>query len=362
MKILTQAAQNCKNDTLHNQMKCLAQAFLTHRQIGESEAIYRILPNLHLSESNIRCIYLANGFPETRSRFLCKITDDNHHLVNSTDSDIIKIDNREGSFMLKTSIHDRYKLRPAEHADMCLVEFAIYYEYKKSRNSENSESEQLMMKLEDGTLMKKRNRPLVLRSHQFKIDSQFHEYIYSELLFYLPWHNEDELHSTCLEDCLQLYQNKKEIIDEMKTKLFPHKNNVDYARKMMNLDRDKDFEQVGTNLDGQLDQNNNDDLHEGIHEGTFPHLDTNLAETEPENILPEKTKYKRVDISDKESMLESTRCLSDDQRIGFDKIIKFCKDLVKQRSNPTLAVKPPLLVIHGGAGAGKSKLIKDICQ
>jgi sulfur relay (sulfurtransferase) DsrC/TusE family protein len=64
MDILKQCAKQCQNQSLKDQMKCLSQAFLSHRQIGESEAYYRILPNLHLTESNIKCIFLSGGFPQ----------------------------------------------------------------------------------------------------------------------------------------------------------------------------------------------------------------------------------------------------------------------------------------------------------
>jgi hypothetical protein len=63
MEFLKQCAKKCKNNSLTEQMRCLSQAFLSHRQIGESEAYYRILPQLHLTESNIKCIFLAGGFP-----------------------------------------------------------------------------------------------------------------------------------------------------------------------------------------------------------------------------------------------------------------------------------------------------------
>ena len=75
MNVLRQVAKQCRSENLTEQMKCLAHAFLSHRQIGECEAVYRILPNLHLTESNIKCIFLANGFPDTRSRFLSKVTE-----------------------------------------------------------------------------------------------------------------------------------------------------------------------------------------------------------------------------------------------------------------------------------------------
>ena len=45
--------------------KVLRSLYLTHRQIGACEATYRLLPNLHLKDSNITTVFLTTGFPET---------------------------------------------------------------------------------------------------------------------------------------------------------------------------------------------------------------------------------------------------------------------------------------------------------
>ena len=71
-KILKKAAEQ-KFSSLKDKMICLAQVFLSHRQMGLSEAFYRILPSLHLSESNIKCKFVHTGFPENRSKFLRKV-------------------------------------------------------------------------------------------------------------------------------------------------------------------------------------------------------------------------------------------------------------------------------------------------
>ena len=51
MNTLSQAAQACKGHERKEQLKFMAQTFLTHRETGEAEVIYRIMPQLHLSQS-----------------------------------------------------------------------------------------------------------------------------------------------------------------------------------------------------------------------------------------------------------------------------------------------------------------------
>ena len=39
----------------------MLNTFLTHRQIGEAEAIYKLLPNMLLKNSNVACQWLSVG-------------------------------------------------------------------------------------------------------------------------------------------------------------------------------------------------------------------------------------------------------------------------------------------------------------
>lgn len=54
--------------------------------MGECEALYRIFPELHLSHSNVKCLFVATGFPINRSKFLVRIKDENN-FIQEDDSD-----------------------------------------------------------------------------------------------------------------------------------------------------------------------------------------------------------------------------------------------------------------------------------
>ncbi len=87
-KVLKEAAKQDFSN-IKDKMKCLAQVFLTHRQIGMCEAFYRILPSLHLSQSNVKCVFVHTGFPSNRSRFLQRVPSkkDPHQQGSSDSSD-----------------------------------------------------------------------------------------------------------------------------------------------------------------------------------------------------------------------------------------------------------------------------------
>lgn len=58
MPFILDALKKVQHQSLQNQLSVVANVFLTHRQIGESEAFYRILPHLHMKFSNMDCIFL----------------------------------------------------------------------------------------------------------------------------------------------------------------------------------------------------------------------------------------------------------------------------------------------------------------
>ena len=63
---LIRAAKECHGKSQKEQMKAMAQVFSSHRHVGESEAYYKICPELHLSHSSVQTVYAHTGFPENR--------------------------------------------------------------------------------------------------------------------------------------------------------------------------------------------------------------------------------------------------------------------------------------------------------
>ena len=58
-KFLKDALKETKHLSREDQLRALKTAWLTHRQIGASETVYRLIPGFHLTESNIACVFVA---------------------------------------------------------------------------------------------------------------------------------------------------------------------------------------------------------------------------------------------------------------------------------------------------------------
>jgi hypothetical protein len=179
------------------------------------------------------------------------------------------------------------------------------------------------------------------------------------MLFFYPWTNESSLYPEDFDSCWNLFQTNTEIIDNNKERLFPHKNNISLARELI---AQQAKNSIGEQLDANNEQQNEDDEREGTTQNpNYRHLDQDFPEEDNTN-LPERSKYKPIDITNIDFMLQSARQLSRDQRVAFNLVLNFCKSLIKHAKNPEHPIDPPLLMIHGGAGTGKSKLIQDICK
>ena len=196
------------------------------------------MPHLHLSESNLKCVYVATGFPENRSKFLIKIKDkavdgddDEEGLLQQ---DYVTVPGKEGTYKHKIQIHDKYQARPEALEDMCLAQFAISYDsnrasdtkkelekedvYGKSEQhkiiSHNEDFEKelpTLVKLKNNMgIMRLRKEPAVIRIHKLKEDKNPHEFRYSQLLLFCPWRNEvDELYARDEVANQALYEDEK---------------------------------------------------------------------------------------------------------------------------------------------------------
>ena len=58
VKLIEDALEKCENDSLESKLKLVKDVFLTHRQVGESEAYYKLFTFLHHSSSNIGTTFL----------------------------------------------------------------------------------------------------------------------------------------------------------------------------------------------------------------------------------------------------------------------------------------------------------------
>ena len=137
MKHIQEALQKAENENLRTKLNLVVHQFLTHRQIGESEAFYRILPHLHMRESNVEAVFVQTGFLHNRSKFLQKLSDEEA----SKCKEPITIEGRFGYYIEKPSMIDKYMRRDySTHSDIFDITYMQFSKrYTVTRNAPKNE-------------------------------------------------------------------------------------------------------------------------------------------------------------------------------------------------------------------------------
>ena len=217
----------------------------------------------------------------------------------------------------------------------------------------------------EGRLMKLRRQQAVLRHKKFREDTEPHAFMYSELLLYHPWRDEVDIAPDDFSTCLTLYRNNCHAIEKVKDALFPHKNNVEEGRALVNAVGEGHASHLGPELDPEHEHMQDDDVEAGIE------VEANDVLRYPAGDIPSEqvninegscSIYTKIDISDLEGMARDVQILDCDQRKVFDIALEYARDVRKMTEDQLSRRNAPLLVVHGGAGTGKSTLIATIAK
>ena len=346
---------------------------------------------------------MQTGFPQNRSSYLRRViekaSDDlddeegdiEEQMVKATESAMehITIPGVKGKFVDPPSIHEKYASRPKCIEHVSLAQFAISYvavpkKWVGAKTTDKPSDFRIVcpclahacrteylptvISLNDPKLgiMRLRTFPAILQRRKFKESEHAHEYFYSEALLYRHWRSEDELHPDSFDECLTLFNEPSPCNESIthvlyvKTHLFPEMNAVETARIMVEelsehrpthigdqLDPQKEQEEQDQNLVGtEMDENQQIRSYSGVS-GHGP------ADAEP-------CIYKKADFGNMDEMYHSARRLVPEQRLVFDRLIGYAKEMRKSLANGGKMPEPPLMTVLGGAGSGKSHLINTI--
>ena len=211
-------------------------------------------------------------------------------------------------------------------------------------------------------LMRKRIHPAALRFQKVKEAKNPEKFMLFELMLYSP-HRDEVNMETVQEKYNEMYQDKRKV-DLVKSVIMEYLEDVEEARYFAELAKaDMDLEETAARLDPENEQINADcdlDLEEEEEYGPYEHLNPDLMDVSDE--IPKAGFYKKITIPDEESLKLSTRQLDIYQREVLNIAVKYSKDLVKSRKYQNSAPDAPLVMVHGGAGAGKSTVIKVVAS
>ena len=422
MTLLLKALKETECETLKEKMVTLMNTYISARQMGEVEALYKIFPDFHLKDSNVSTVFVPVSRKADRSKFLMKIDED----INYNGKEKFKIDGRDGFYVEKYDIVSKYERSKQYLEETSFSQFSKMYtpgwkkekknkgleENEDRRKQDNNEKDKenenknkdkekshgwtektkfdFVMKCISDTedpnhltcktnqtkrlpdeiplsfvypgeppMMRKRKFPAVLRFHKFKVNTHPKEYFFSEALLYKPFQNEEELE---IENERLNENNCKQLSNKItcvKQQVMEYLEDVDEARHFVGeTARNEEVENL---LDPETIKDIEDCEYEGIvNHPDYPEFDFDILETDVKGKKFEKT-YRTIEVDNIEVLLEKTRQL-DYFKKKVEIGIRYARNLVKSLKLKNSIPTPPWLTVLGGAGSGKSADINVLKQ
>ena len=259
LEVLKAALKDSGDLPFKERLKHLRSTFLTHREMGECESYYRLLPSLHLVGSNIRKVFVPTGL--NKSRLIKKISDEEG--MRRKDAMKINEKGQEGYYIETKNILEKYHGRPDSLRWISGMQFVKRYcDIGVHKKLENEEGEEDIEMIEDADLNNiendfiialephkrdrlpssvvcevdgknyymKRRKPQVIRLHKWKMETESHQYFFAELELYHVLSIEElkECHRS-LDKCLEVYNENIEKINYVRNKTMPFMKHVEDA-------------------------------------------------------------------------------------------------------------------------------------
>ena len=381
METLLEALKNSESSSFKDRMILLMNTFLTHRQMGEAEAVYKVFPDFHFKDSNITTVFIPNCPFEERSKFLIQVDDKPEYSNIPT----IKIENREGNYIEKYDIVSKYQRREGLES-ICAAQFTKMYEpswkgpSKKETQKillrDNKNKFHFVMMHEDEVegeylpnivrllnpypneppFMRKRKTPAALRFHKVNENKDPKRYFFSECLLYVPFRTEEEIWQHLNGDIPLLEQK----IRKVKSQVMEHLENNEEARLF--VEETLKAQEVGDTLDPEGEQ----DRTECELEGQMLHPDFEHLNPDDLGIVDERKgnekQFRPIEIDSVSELIKKTRKLDFFQRKIVEKGINHSRNLVKSLKDKNSLPEPFHTIVIGGAGSGKSTVINVLKQ
>jgi pantothenate kinase-related protein Tda10 len=94
----------------------------------------------------------------------------------------------------------------------------------------------------------------------------------------------------------------------------------------------------------------------------FEHLDPSGLENPDKDQVKKEKMFKPIDVGNIDELREKTKKMDIYQKFVIEVAVKFARGIIKAMKPKNRKPIPPMLMVHGGAGSGKSTVISVIAR
>ena len=150
VKTLTATLKAAQCDDLKSKMKLLSNTWIRNRQMGEAEAVYKLVKDFHFRDSDTVCVFVQTSKKSERSKMLKNVTgkEEFKHMTKIT------IENKEGEEYIEMyDFNSKYDRRPKEDPALKYLSFAhmakMYRAYWGKKSEEDNYIEDNLEEIPD---------------------------------------------------------------------------------------------------------------------------------------------------------------------------------------------------------------------
>ena len=360
-------------------MKAIGSAYLHNREVGVQEAVYRVC-GLHMKECSRKVQFIPVGENPTRlTKPLSQIKKNKSKCngkrkgINKNDDDDNSNDDDDGdNDIWMTNIVERYESRPhlPEFEKLCLAEFCSDYRviYKSQIPKGKTREKVYELRNDKGYIQKRsRTKPAIIRYPRFNESKQPEEYYQTMLQLFLPYWTSAQLkppkfslYESFYESGFVQYKGDEglckvtDVVEGNRSNFITHEKDIEEAREY--FDTYGAPEDAWARLCPETEVQRHECSRETRNDSSLDDGEERIVDLENDILDQSSLPYcVTKNNSSREDILPVLRSLNKEQERTF----YFVRDWCLQKTQGH-GPDPFHIFITGGAGTGKSHLIKAI--
>ena len=351
------------NESARTTLKKVGSAYLNHREVSTQEAVYRVC-NLKMKECSRKVVFIPVGESTTRlTKPLSQLK--KRKIAEKGEHDEIDDEDDEESDIWMTNIVERYENRPDEplFQNMCLGKFCSEFRVlAKSQIPTTLNANVYELQNSKGYIQRRtRTKPAVIRYPRFNAEKMPEKYYQCLLQLFLPHWTRSQLKPPGFDLYQTFYENGhirirgeqqirsvKEIVDTNHAIFAENDDVIDEAREV--------YENIGEPEDAWANLCPESELMR--QQCTIPKLALEGVDELPDmqdNTKPDVLYKVQQNLHSIDDIIPVLQSLNATQMKIFYHVREWCLNKVAGQ-NPD----PLHIFITGGAGTGKSHLIKAV--